>query len=115
MGSLLDTLFDSIPGTTVILSTLLPNRREYKQRNAKMINEKYRQLVETRRKNHDRIVLAEMAGQITVDDLGPDGTHPSDDGYKKMAGVWWTAFQEVEKEGMLTPPEDNGVNDHVCR
>ena len=60
---------------------------------------------------NQKLMLAEMDdGFITLDDLG-DETHPNDAGYKKMAAVWWAAFQEVERNGWLSPPQDNGLTD----
>lgn len=50
-------------------------------------------------------------GFITLADMGDD-THPNDYGYKKMASVWWPAFQTVELNGWLTAPLDVGVADN---
>lgn len=58
-----------------------------------------------------KIVLADMNdGFITLADMNDD-THPTDFGYKKMASVWWAAFQKVELNGWLTAPPDVGIAD----
>jgi hypothetical protein len=53
-----------------------------------------------------KIVLADMNdGFITTADLNPNDPnheHPSDEGYKKMAAVWWAAFQIADGNGWLT-------------
>ncbi|KAA8642006.1 SGNH/GDSL hydrolase family protein [Aspergillus tanneri] len=98
MDALLTRLFNAIPGTTIVLSTLLPNKRQPNL--VDQINAQYRNITARRRERNERIVLAEMNHFITVDEL-VDGTHPNDYGYKKMASVWWAAIQEAEKEGLL--------------
>ncbi|KAJ5721280.1 uncharacterized protein N7483_009214 [Penicillium malachiteum] len=98
MNSLLDLLFKEIPGTTIILSTLLPNKDVPDL--VQDISEQYRELAAKRRDNGDRVVLAEMSYFITTNELA-DATHPDDEGYKKMASVWWAAIKEALKEDMI--------------
>ncbi|PLB54069.1 SGNH hydrolase [Aspergillus steynii IBT 23096] len=102
MDKLITRLFDAIPGTTIILSTLLPNTRQSKR--IEQINTQFRKIVATRRANDERIVLAEMSDFIRKDEL-VDGTHPTDYGYKKMASVWWAAIQEAEADELLQQPK----------
>ncbi|KAF7589874.1 hypothetical protein BBP40_003586 [Aspergillus hancockii] len=108
MNALLTHLFDAIPGTTIILSTLLTKETHFDH--VVTINEQYRQIVAARRQLGQRIVLAEMSQFIKLEEL-VDGTHPNDYGYKKMASVWWAAIQEAERESLLQPPNDTGVSD----
>lgn len=98
MNILIEKLFSSIEGTTIILSTLLPNGKQPEK--VESINEQLRNLVAYRRARNNRIVLADMSHFIKVDEL-VDKIHPDDAGYEKMASVWWAAFQEAQKEGML--------------
>ncbi|CAI7676667.1 hypothetical protein N7533_010261 [Penicillium manginii] len=98
MNILVEKLFDSIEGTTIILSTLLPNGRKPEQ--VESINEQIRNLVAYRRARNNRIVLADMSHFIKVDEL-VDRVHPDDAAYEKMASVWWAAFQTAQSEGML--------------
>ncbi|KAI9036901.1 SGNH/GDSL hydrolase family protein [Aspergillus affinis] len=101
MDKLITRLFDAIPDTTIILSTLLPNAKQPKR--IEQINTQYRKIVAQRRGNDERIVLAEMSEFIKKDEL-VDGTHPSDYGYKKMASVWWAAIEEAYSEALLQRP-----------
>ncbi|KAL3431652.1 SGNH hydrolase-type esterase domain-containing protein [Aspergillus tetrazonus] len=101
LDALITHLFASIPNTTIILSTLLPN--EFASRAVRRVSQEYRNLVARRRSRGDRLVLAEMSYFITDDQL-VDGTHPSDTGYKMMAAVWWSAIQTAEEEGKLSAP-----------
>lgn len=98
MNSLLDLLFEKVPDTTIILSTLLPNKAEPEV--VGWISDQYRTLAAKRRKSGDRVVLADMSSFITLDDL-IDATHPTDAGYKRMASVWWAAIQDALQEDMI--------------
>jgi hypothetical protein len=112
MNELLTRLYDAIPGTTIILSTLLVNQEPNGIINVPVINEQYRQIAAARIKEGARMVLAEMNDFITVTDIG-DKTHPTNDGYIKMASVWWAAIQEAENKGYLQEPKDIGESDWV--
>ena len=94
MRSLVEKLFAEIPGTTVVLSTLLPNAVDSVDERVDSVNEKFRELVATLSSSGStaegaegqRIVLAEMNnGYITRDELVEDGIHPNKEGYNKMA------------------------------
>ncbi|PKY03913.1 SGNH hydrolase [Aspergillus campestris IBT 28561] len=105
MNALLDRLF-TIPDTTVILSTLIPNGNPGVQPRVDRINTQYRDIVRRRRQEYNRIVLAEMSQFIKLSDLQDDDkTHPTDAGYKKMAAVWWAAIEQAEKESLLRAPK----------
>ncbi|KAH8886549.1 hypothetical protein GQ53DRAFT_657685 [Thozetella sp. PMI_491] len=109
---LLDKLWEQIPGATVIISTLIPNKVDAANTRAEAINVQLRTTV----MSHytalgKKLFLADMNdGFITKADLNDD-THPTDYGYKKMASVWWSAFQSVESKGWLTAPPDVGIPD----
>lgn len=107
MNSLISKLFDQIEGTTIILSTLLPNGKEPEL--VKEINKQYRTLAAFWRAKNGRVVLADMSKFIKEDQL-VDGTHPDDYGYKEMASVWWAAIQVAQAEGMLQQASDTSVN-----
>lgn len=96
MRALVEKLFAEIPGTTVVLSTLLPNAVDSVDERVSGVNEKFRELVASLGSGvgsggeeggeGKRIVLAEMnEGYITRDELVDDGIHPNKDGYDKMA------------------------------
>lgn len=98
MKAMIDYLFQTIPSTTVILSTLLPNTNL--DACMKTVNAQYRKLVSVYAGK--RFALANMYDFLTLADLA-EGSHPNDAGYKKMASVWWNAIQRVE-DG-LQPPD----------
>ncbi|CRG86502.1 hypothetical protein PISL3812_03508 [Talaromyces islandicus] len=112
MDDLLDRLYEAIPGTTIILSTLLPSKRV--PRTAAKISAQYRTIVEQRQNASQRIILADMSkgdDALTTNEL-IDKTHPTEFGYSKMALIWWNAIQEAESKGFLSAPTSvNGVDD----
>lgn len=58
-ASLLDNLFNDVPGTTLIVSTLIPGTDPDVERYRAEVNRQYRALVSDRRARGQKIVLAE--------------------------------------------------------
>ncbi|CAG7924390.1 unnamed protein product [Penicillium olsonii] len=107
MDSLLTELYDAVPGTTIILSTLIPNGK--KPVPISSISQQYRDLAAKRRAQNDSLVLAEMSTFIKSTQL-VDGIHPTADGYEEMAAVWWAAIQEADTEGFLRAPASTSTS-----
>ncbi|KAJ5780794.1 hypothetical protein N7457_005954 [Penicillium paradoxum] len=101
MDSLLTDFFDGIPGTTIILSTLIYNGQEPQL--VADISEQYKELAAKRRARNESLVLADMGTFIRWTEL-VDDIHPTATGYESMASVWWAAIQEAENEGLLKAP-----------
>lgn len=59
LASLIDNLFKDVPGTTVIVSTLIPGTDPDVERYRAEANRQYRALVNDRRSQGQKIVLAE--------------------------------------------------------
>ncbi|KAF4419074.1 acetylxylan esterase [Fusarium acutatum] len=102
MDSLLEHLWKTSPLSTVILSTLVVNADEQVNSRVLDINSHLRDLVMMKEAERKRIVLADMYSTQgpELDDL-MDGTHPDDDGYNKMAHVWFDAIQEARANGFF--------------
>lgn len=101
MDCLLTELYDAVPDTTIILSTLIPNGKE--PVHVWNINQQYRHLAARRRAQNESLVLAEMGTFIKSTQL-VDMIHPTAIGYKRMSSVWWAAIQDAESEGFLKAP-----------
>jgi hypothetical protein len=107
MDAMIATLFDGIPNTTIILSTLFPNRDKTVYACAQDLNKGYRQIVSKRQASGDKICLAEMG----YDHNDPsqqggfldDGIDPTDAGYVNMASVWWEAIGWALDAKSITP------------
>ncbi|KAL2838034.1 hypothetical protein BJY01DRAFT_251157 [Aspergillus pseudoustus] len=91
--------------TLIVLSTLLPSGNAAISQNTPAVNEQYRALVQTMRREGVRIVLAEMSGLVYPDDFTQNGqvddTHPGDVGYAKMAGIWHAAIVDASRLGLI--------------
>ncbi|KGO71476.1 Lipase, GDSL [Penicillium italicum] len=107
MDSLLTYLFENIPNTTIILSTLTFNGK--KPQLATDISRQYLELAAKRRAQNESLVVADMSIFIQWKQL-VDEIHPTSAGYEEMASVWWAAIQEAETEGFLKPPNPTSTN-----
>ena len=113
MRRLINTVFAEVPNAVVVLSTLLPHK--IWQENVDKVNEMYRRIHrEYNPIDKDgnvpenpqfKVVLAEMGDDslFHVADLWDD-THPTPEGYKKMAAIWYAAIMEANKKGWISSP-----------
>jgi hypothetical protein len=105
---MVDDIFNSIPGVTVIVSTLLKSRGN--DACAAHLSQQYRDVVASY--TDARIGLADIYNAMTMDHLGGDGIHPNDAGFRLFASVWWDAISKLEDS--IQPPDGNaGVDDSV--
>ncbi|KAF2798617.1 carbohydrate esterase family 3 protein, partial [Melanomma pulvis-pyrius CBS 109.77] len=89
------------PHATIILSTLLASYNEDKAPVARQL-----------KSEGNRIYLADMNdGFIQQSDMGGDGVHPTNAGYRKMAAVWADALRGAEFLGLLQEPDNTGTSD----
>ncbi|TVY73781.1 Multidomain esterase [Fusarium oxysporum f. sp. cubense] len=102
MDNLIEYLWKTSPLSTVILSTLLVNADEQVDSRVLDINTYLRELVVLKEAERKRIVLADMYSTKgpDLDDL-MDGTHPNDDGYNKMAHIWFNAIRKARANGFF--------------
>jgi hypothetical protein len=110
MDHMLDVLFNGMPGVAVVLSTVLPNANRSVYDCAKKVNRGYRDIAARRAADGQKIVLADTDdGFITTADIGTDGTHPTDGGYKKLAAVWYSAIRQIASK--IEAPAVTGMRD----
>jgi lysophospholipase L1-like esterase len=101
LGILIDRLFDAIPGVTVIASTLLPNANSKTQANVKIYNRQIPELVRKRQAAGKHVAYVDFSSSLfSLSDLS-DGTHPTDTGYLKMAGVWYQGIVAANDRGFV--------------
>lgn len=109
MRTMVRGIFDNVDDVTIVLSGLLPN----KNRNdcTRSLNNQYRSIVQEMAGR--KIVFADTWGSFTFNDLA-DTTHPTDAGYKKLAGIWWRAVRNAADKGFIRSMDDlwrNGETD----
>ncbi|KAF4968093.1 hypothetical protein FSARC_4454 [Fusarium sarcochroum] len=106
--SLVDDIFDSVPGVTVILSTLLRNGDPTRDACSDDISKQIRSVAAGYK--GARIGLADVRSVMSMSDMGPDNDHPTDAGYKMFAGVWWDAISKIE-DRIQAPVAVTGIDD----
>jgi hypothetical protein len=106
MQSLVQSIFNAVPGVVVIMSTLIPSPGITDC--AKNLSEQFRQVVP--KIQNGRLGLADfnaLMDQSTM--FSDDPIHPNDYGYEFMASVWWQAINATSSA--LQAPLDNGQDD----
>lgn len=112
--SLLDSLYDAIPNVTVIVSTVIPGTANGIPQNRDNVNSQIRALVNDRRNQGQKIVLADSdvpVGFFTTQYIVSDGTHPNDEGHRRLAALYLQAIEEANSMGFLSPPAETGLSD----
>ncbi|KAI5857295.1 carbohydrate esterase family 3 protein [Durotheca rogersii] len=115
MEEMIEYLLTASDRSTVILSTMLTNKVGNLEPSVLDMNRQYRDMAKKLVAAGKPVVLAEMhpsegvPGVPTADEIGPDGSHPTVQGYETMARVFVRAIQEAAAKGLLQKPADNGV------
>jgi lysophospholipase L1-like esterase len=101
MEVMLNDIFTSIDGVTVILSGLLHNaNRKVDTRDARLSAE-WQSMARRSQFQGQKIVYADTYNdRITRKDL-VDGTHPGDLGYQKLAACWLDAIDAAVGHGFI--------------
>lgn len=91
LGALLDKLAMSAPDALIVLATLIPmgSSKAVETYNAALPD-----LVSKRAAAGMHIQLIDQFKGFPTSELG-DGVHPNQQGYKRMAGVWFAAISEL--------------------
>lgn len=102
MDAMLEYLWLASPQFTILLSTLLVSANDEVNSVVMRVNDQFRALAEKKSTEQRRIVLVD-----TNTSEGPDihslvdGIHPNDDGYAKMARLWFRGMQEAMQKGFI--------------
>ncbi|KAI1474074.1 SGNH hydrolase-type esterase domain-containing protein [Daldinia eschscholtzii] len=115
MKDFVDYLLVASLNATVVMSTLLVNNAPDTESCVLDANSQIRDVASILENQGKPVVLAEMHccqrlhGRPQPVDLSPDGTHPVDKGYQKMAEIFWTTIVDADNKGFFRRPEDNGI------
>lgn len=103
VNDMLNYLWSVTPDATVILSTLLINLEAPTEQRVGVFNEQVRGLVWDLANNQGkRIVLAEMHGPDgPTEEVMDDQTHPTDQGFGRMADIWHRSFEQAVAAGYI--------------
>ncbi|OLN87895.1 hypothetical protein CCHL11_00163 [Colletotrichum chlorophyti] len=103
---MLEYIWDTSTRASIVLSTLLPNGKNTTEACVLRVNEQFKQLVEEQQAKSKKVVLVDMHSDqgVLKSDL-VDGTHPSDEGYAKMANIWFEGIKDAASRGWLESPQ----------
>ncbi|KAI0100209.1 SGNH hydrolase-type esterase domain-containing protein [Nemania sp. FL0031] len=102
MAQLLEYLWSACPASTIILSTLLVNQDRSAESRVGLINQHLRILAGQKAAENKKMVLVDMHTPEgpQLSDL-VDGTHPNDEGYDKMARIWYRGIKEAASKQFI--------------
>ncbi|RBR20331.1 uncharacterized protein FIESC28_05295 [Fusarium coffeatum] len=106
--SLVDDILNSVPGVTLIVSTLFRNADATRDACTADISRQIKDVVAEFK--GAPIGLADVRNVMSLSDIGPDKDHPTDAGYKVFAGVWWDAISKIE-DRIQEPGKVNTIDD----
>ncbi|MDQ1013606.1 lysophospholipase L1-like esterase [Streptomyces afghaniensis] len=101
LGALIDQILRDAPEATVLVATLVPSTKSGMQAKIDRYNAELPRIVEQRQRQGEHVRLVSM-GELTTEDV--DGSHPDDEGYRKVAQAFAEALLRVEDEGWLREP-----------
>lgn len=111
LAALVDRIFTAVPGVSIIVSTLLPNGNTAAEASILQYNSELVSVVSSRSTAGKRITLVDMhSSQFSLADIGPDGTHPTNAGYQKMAPVFYNGIVSIGA-GIQPPATVTGIDD----
>lgn len=114
MGSLVQEVLTKVPNVTVIVATLLPNGNPSAEANTLVSNAALPAVLANLTSHGHKVSMVDMHSDwLSLADLGPDGTHPTDLGYLKMARVFYKGIEAAVQAGNITSPTQvDGVDDY---
>lgn len=112
LAILIDRLFATIPGVTILASTLLPTSVEPAR--GKIFNANLPAMIKSRQAAGKKILLVDMSSSFfSMADITADGIHPTDAGYEKMAAVWYQGISAASARKWLIAPTRTSFSDVV--
>ncbi|KAH7383610.1 SGNH hydrolase-type esterase domain-containing protein [Cadophora sp. MPI-SDFR-AT-0126] len=105
ISMLVDHVCTAIPGVNVVLSTLLPNAKT--DAGAVTYNSQLRTVAAAQTKQGRNVYISDVhSSDFSLADILPlpDGTHPTDAGYSKMAHVYLETILGIVKTNFAPPP-----------
>ncbi|KAL6796442.1 carbohydrate esterase family 3 protein [Trichoderma sp. SZMC 28012] len=103
MGNMLDVIWAASPNSTIILSNLILSLDTEVESRIEWANDQFRGIALSKQSEGRKIVFADMHSQWgpKENDIS-DGTHPNDQGYYKMAKIWYKGVLEAMAKGFIS-------------
>ncbi|KAJ5193408.1 Lipase GDSL [Penicillium cf. viridicatum] len=105
ISEMLEYLWTASSGSTVVLSTLLPNLDRRIESRVLRINEEFLEIAKAKAVEGRKIIIVDMHGPggPQISDLA-DCTHPNDVEYAKMATIWRRGIHEAVDKDFIQEP-----------
>ncbi|KAM0283138.1 hypothetical protein ACHAQH_002619 [Verticillium albo-atrum] len=106
MLEMMRAVWDASPRVSIALSTLLVNKVASVDECVRGVNEQFRTLVEEQQAISKKVVIVDFYSPEgpTVDDL-VDDIHPGDEGFEKMAKLWFEGIKDAASRGWIEEPQ----------
>ncbi|KAL8692502.1 MAG: hypothetical protein Q9224_003943 [Gallowayella concinna] len=104
MGKVIDDILSSCPDVALLVAEITPFLDPARAVKRAAFNAALKDLIEARSSTGKQVSLASM-DRFTTQYLNvTDGIHPTDDGYKLLATVWYDAVVTASKKGWIKAP-----------
>jgi lysophospholipase L1-like esterase len=96
LSRLIDLITTTLPRTRLYVATIGPFTQPPVESRAQTYNARIRKIVAAKTASNGRVQLVDMHSSLTRADISPDGIHPTDGGYSKMAARWYGALSSTQ-------------------
>ncbi|MDT4994136.1 MAG: hypothetical protein QOH97_4028 [Actinoplanes sp.] len=120
LHALIDRIIADRPGVSVVVSTLIPSRARRSptrptdatsNSRVQAFNAHIPAIVQAERAAGHKVYAADLNSTLTTAEINPDGIHPNEAGYARLAKLWYSALKPVLGAGRPWPAfkEDFGA------
>lgn len=104
MGTVIDDILSSCPHSALLVAEIPPLLDSERETKRETFNAALKDVVASRVDAGKQVALAAM-DRFTTQHLNiTDGIHPTDEGYKQIAGVWYDAINSAGANGWIKAP-----------
>ena len=115
MSSLIDNIHSESPNANIYLASIPPLSDGNKNANVNTYNSQLPAIVEAKRQQGINIYFVDVNAKLTLSDIDPDGIHPNEIGYNKIADAWISALGNESEEPTPLPPPPSSDGDFTAQ
>lgn len=118
LGALIDEVIAACPDATVLVAQIITNSNAATKARIRTFNAQVPRVVDSRIATGHQNIAAVDFSSLTDNDL-IDTIHPTDEGYRKMGDIWFSAIQAAASKGWIKAPVGTstlggGAGRHEC-